>query len=69
MATQLFVLLPMSLNLALQSEDQLSDSGGARQLDRFRDPNRRCAHHRRSLPEMQPGIQLLSRVQLGQWSF
>ena len=58
----------MSLNLALLSEDRLSDNGRATQPDRFWIPSRRDAHHRWSLPEMQAGIKLPSRVQQGPWS-
>jgi len=63
LAAELVVLLPESLNLLLLSEDQRSDAGWCCQSIRFWNPGRRGSHHRRSLPEMQPGIKLQSRVQ------
>ena len=67
LAAELVVLLPESLNLLLLNEDQRSDAGWCCQPIRFWNPGRRAAHHRRSLPVMQPGIKLPSRVQQG-WS-
>ena len=50
LAAELIVLLPENLNLLLLSEDQRPEAGWCRQLDRFWNPGRRCAHHRRSMP-------------------
>ena len=65
LAAELIVLLPESQNLLLLNENQRSDAGWCCQPIRFWNPGRRAAHHRRSLPEMQPGIKLSSRVQQG----
>jgi len=46
------------LDLLLLGQDELSGLGWPRQPIRFWNPGRRRAHHRRSLPEMQPGIKL-----------
>jgi hypothetical protein len=65
LAAELVVLLPESLNLLLLSKNQRSVAGWCCQPIRFWNPGRRRAHHRRILPEMQPRINLPSRVQQG----
>ena len=65
LAAELIVLLFESLNLLLLSEDQRSDTGWCCKPIRFCYHGRRGAHHRGSLPEMQTGIKLPSRVQEG----
>ena len=59
------VLPPESLNLLLLSQDQLSGTCRPRQPVSIWNPSRRCAHHRKYLPEMQAGIKLPSRVKRG----
>jgi hypothetical protein len=49
--------------LLLLGQDERSGLGRPRQPSRFSNPGRRCAHHRRSLPVMQPGIDQPSRGQ------
>ena len=49
------------LNLLLLGQDEPSGRGWPQQTIRIWNPGRRRAHHRRSLPEMQPGIKLPSR--------
>jgi hypothetical protein len=51
------------LDLLLLGQDELSGLGWPQQPIRVWNPGRRRAPHRRSLPEMQPGIKLQSRVQ------
>jgi hypothetical protein len=53
------------LDLLLLGQDELPGLGWPRQPIHFWNPGRRAAHHRRYLPEMQPGIRLPSRVQQG----
>jgi hypothetical protein len=69
LVAEFVVLRPESLNLLLLSEDQRSDAGWCCQPISFWNPSRRCAHHRKSLPEMQAGIKLASRVRRGRWAF
>jgi hypothetical protein len=68
LVAEFVVLLPESLNLLLLSQDQLSGTCRPRQPVRIWNPSRRCAHHRKSLPEMQAGIKMPSRVKRGQWA-
>ena len=61
-------LFPERLNLLLLSDDQRSEAGWCCQPIRFWNLGRRGAHHRGSLPEMQPVIKLQSRGQQDRWS-
>ena len=63
LAAELIVVFPKRLNFLLLSEDQRSEAVWSFHPIRFRNPGRRCAHHRRSQSEMQPVIKLPSRVQ------
>ena len=65
MIEEFVVLPPESLNLLLLSQDQLSGTCRPRQPVSIWNPSRRCAHHRKYLPEMQAGIKLPSRVKRG----
>jgi hypothetical protein len=65
LAAQLLDLLLLGLKLSLLNQDEGSDGRRSCQPVRFCNPSRSCAHHRRSLPVMQPGIKLPSRVQQG----
>ena len=56
------------LDLLLLGQDELSGLGWPQLPIRVWNPVRRRAHHRRSLPVMQPGIKLQSRVQQGRCS-
>ena len=51
------------LDLLLLGQDELSGLGWPQQPIRIWNTGRRPAHHRRSLPVIQPGIKLPSRVQ------
>ena len=51
------------VDLLLLGQDERSGLRWPQQPIRIRNPDRRRAHHRRSLPKMQPEIKLLSRVQ------
>ena len=54
-------LASQQLDLRLLGINQRSDAGGSFQPERFWNPSRKCAHHRRPLTEIQPGIKLPSR--------